>query len=301
MCRRNQAIPAGRELRYSKRQYGRYNIWAETTMSHSQLPAEMLDHIVDHLHGAQDALKNCCLVSKSWIPRTRKHLFANIALNMGSLQLWKKKFPDPSTSPACYTKRLFIHRPRLVIAEAGSLIRCFSRVERLVIHTHVLDFDQSATHLVPLHGFSPVVKSIRMTFLTFPLRQIFNLILSFPLLEDLDVAACYEILTDNGDDSGEDEMPTTAQTSTLPIFTGTLELHLKGGMELFSRRLLSLPGGIPFRKLILTYRQEEDLSSMMVLVEGCSHTLKSLDITWDLHGMSIQHLRPRKYLTFVSR
>jgi hypothetical protein len=257
----------------------------------------MLDHVVDHLHDARDALKNCCLVSKSWIPRTRKHLFANIVLNVGSLQSWKK-FSDPSTSPACYTKYLFIHRPRLIIAEAGSLIRSFSRVERLVMHTHVLDFDQSATHLVPLHGFSPVVKSIRMTFLAFPLRQIFNLILSFPLLEDLAVAARHETLTDNGDDSGEDEMPTTAQTSTLPMFTGTLELHLKGGMELFSRRLLSLPGGIRFRKLILIYRQEEDLS---LLVEGCSHTLKSLDITWDLRGMSIQHLRPRKYLTFVSR
>ena len=153
---------------------------------------------------------------------------------MGSLQSWTKKFPDPSTSPACYTKSLFIHHPRLIIAEAGSLIRSFSRVKRLVMHTHVLDFDQSATRLVPLHGFSPVVKSINMTFLAFPLQQIFNLILSFPLLEDLAVAACRQILADNGDDSGEDEMLTTAQASILPMFTGTLNPYLKGGMELFS-------------------------------------------------------------------
>jgi uncharacterized protein (DUF2384 family) len=38
---------------------------AETTMS-NPLPAEMLDHIVGYLHDTQDALKNCCLVSKLW-------------------------------------------------------------------------------------------------------------------------------------------------------------------------------------------------------------------------------------------
>ena len=51
---------------------------AGTTMSNSHLPAEMLDHVVDHLHDARDALRNCCLVSKSWVPRARKHLFADI-------------------------------------------------------------------------------------------------------------------------------------------------------------------------------------------------------------------------------
>ena len=38
---------------------------AETTMS-NPLPAEMLDRIVGYLHDTQDALKNCCLVSKLW-------------------------------------------------------------------------------------------------------------------------------------------------------------------------------------------------------------------------------------------
>jgi hypothetical protein len=47
---------------------------AETAISVSRLPAEMLDHVVDHLYDTEDALRNCCLVSKSWIPRTRKHL-----------------------------------------------------------------------------------------------------------------------------------------------------------------------------------------------------------------------------------
>ena len=39
-------------------------------MSNLHLPAETLDHIVDHLHDTKDALRNCCLGSKSWVPRT---------------------------------------------------------------------------------------------------------------------------------------------------------------------------------------------------------------------------------------
>jgi len=45
------------------------------------------------------------------------------------------------------------------------------------------------------------------------------------------------------------------------------------------RRLLSLPGGISFRKLNWTRFSGEDLSLMMALVKRCSHTLESLDAT----------------------
>jgi hypothetical protein len=66
--------------------------FAEITMSNSRLPAETLDHVVDHLPTTKDALRNCCLVSKLWVPRARKRLFANVALNptAGSPQPWKE-------------------------------------------------------------------------------------------------------------------------------------------------------------------------------------------------------------------
>jgi uncharacterized protein (DUF2384 family) len=58
-------------------------------MPNLHLPAETLDHIVDHLHDTEDALRNSCLVSKSWIPRTRKHLFADTEFpTEESLQSW---------------------------------------------------------------------------------------------------------------------------------------------------------------------------------------------------------------------
>ena len=59
-------------------------------MPHPHLPPELLDHIVDCLHDSEDALRACCLVSKPWISRTRKHLFAQITIRTVSYPLiWK--------------------------------------------------------------------------------------------------------------------------------------------------------------------------------------------------------------------
>ena len=53
-------------------------------------------------------------------------------------------------------------------------------------------------------------------------------------------------------------------------------------MDLIIRRLLSLPGGIHFQKLTLTWRHVEDILVTTELVEGYSSTLESLDVTCDL-------------------
>jgi len=106
-------------------------------MSNPHLPAELLDHIVGFLRDTEYALRSCCLVSKSWIPRTRKHLFADIQLDTKEdAESWKQIFPDPSTSPACYTKTLLVSCPRVVTAadvEVGGWIRGFSRVVYLKV------------------------------------------------------------------------------------------------------------------------------------------------------------------------
>jgi len=50
---------------------------------------------------------------------------------------------------------------------------------------------------------------------------------------------------------------------------------------------MSLPGGIHFRKLAVVWFEGEDLSLTTALVEGCSHTLESLDTTYTPRGTSI--------------
>ena len=261
-------------------------------MTTPHLPAEILDHIVDNLHDAERALKNCCLVSKSWIPRTRKHLFADIALiTRDDLALWKETFPDPSSSPACYAKILSIHCPYAIAGadvETGGWIRGFSRVEHLRVGGYKavngMHADETKNFLVPLHGFSPAVKSLHVDFIACPSSQILDLILSFPLIEDLTVINSQDVSTH---DLGDLDGPLIAvQPSNLPAFTGSLELS-QGGMNPISQRLLTLPGGIHFRELHLTWFHDVDLPLTTGLVEGCSSTLEFLDIACSFHGTSI--------------
>ena len=262
-------------------------------MSNPRLPEELLDHIVDLLHDTEDALRNCCLVSKSWIPRTRKHLFAHIKIRYeDNLKSWKETFPDPSTSPAHYAETLSIrclHAVTAADAEPGGWITGFSRVVHFDVTGQGLFFVQSKVPPTPFHGFSPVVKSLRFDFDFLPSSRIFNLALSFPLLEDLTVIALYDGAFGNKDNV--DGLSAAVQPSNPPIFTGSLELIIKRGMELIVRRLLSLPGGIHFRKLALGWFREEDISLTAALVEGCSSTLESLHLICGLGGTFIRCLR----------
>ena len=74
--------------------------WSKTMMPNPYLPQETLDYIVDLLHDEPETLRECCLLSKPWIPRTRKHLFADIKFRSAhELELWKKTFPDHSSFP----------------------------------------------------------------------------------------------------------------------------------------------------------------------------------------------------------
>ena len=266
-------------------------------MSIPYLPPEILDWIVDLLHDEPKALKRCCLVSKSWVPRTRMHLFAEIIFHDEKrMKLWKKTFPDPSTSPARYAKSLFFDRPQVVVAadaEPGGWISGFSHVVHLGVHSQG-SFASGSFSLVPFHGLSPVLKSLRVSVPALPSSWIIDLSLSFPLLEDLAVNPdpYHGALDDNG---GSFNGPLTAvQPPSPPMFTGSLELDMEEGMELIIRQLLSLPNGIHFRKLTLTWSYEEDRLTTTALVERCSHTLESLDITCGLFCRSVRCLRSHK-------
>jgi hypothetical protein len=274
-------------------------------MSNPHLPAELLDEVVDHLYDTEDTLRSCCLVSKSWIPRSRKHLFADINFRTAAeAQSWKNAFPDPSTSSARYAKALTIESPQAFTAadaEESAWIRAFSRVVCLD-----LDVDGSGTSagsspaisLILFHGFSLVLKSLRITFGVIQSSQAFNFICSFPLLEDLTISIFGGYSVDG--DEALDEQLTTTQPSSLPVFTGTLKLYLVGARPIISQ-LLSLLGGFRFRKLNLRWIDEDDISLAMALVEGCCSTLQSLEIGCEDTCMSVWHPCLHQRLTSVCR
>jgi hypothetical protein len=261
-------------------------------MPNPDLPAELLDLIADLLHDASDALKNCCLVSKSWIPRTRRHLFAKVLFrNTKDLQSWKTTFPDPFTSPACYTRNLSVRFCPVAIAaggEEGGWIQTFSRTVHFEIGTH----SEPATFLLPFHGFSPALKSLLLVFTTLPSALVFDFVYSFPLLEDLGVS------TGDAVDGIDGKLP-IVQSLSPPPFTGVLRLCLKTGMNPIASRLLSLPNGPHFRRLSVVWFSREDALLVAALVDRCSPTLDYLMIGSGISCTPGWHLYSHRLLTFV--
>jgi len=261
-------------------------------MQNHHLPQEILDYIADLLHDQPETLKRCCLVSRSWVPRTRKHLFADIRLrSVDDLRSWKKTFPDVGNSPAYHTRSLFIGCSSVVVAEdaeEGGWIRAFSRISSLDVDNGVWYLNTPAISLLtPFHNFSPTLKSLRMCPIAFPCPQLFDLVLSSPLLEDL-------TLTGHDDSFGNEDESHGLQTvlpSTSPPLTGSLDLNIFGGMGNTVRQLLDLPNGLHFRSLAFSWHCEADLPWTTQLVELCSDTLECLDIMCRLPSafVSIPH------------
>ena len=241
------------------------------------LPPEILDLIVDHLHNEPSVLRTCCIVSKSWVPRTRRHLFACVEFRPGrfSIESWIKAFPDPSNSPAHFTRALTIIKIQTTTAvgvDVGRWIRAFRSVVDLYVD--ILSWGDQVS-LVPFYGLSPFVKSLRLYSATGPPSEVFGFVCSFPLLEDL-------ALSTLGD---EDVADGRTVPSTSPRFTGSLELGgMFEGIGPAVRRLLDLPNGPRFKKIVLGCIDETDFKSTTDLASGCSGTLEHFDVIDCLPG-----------------
>ena len=243
------------------------------TMSNPHLPPEMLDYIVDYLHDELGTLMRCSLVSKSWVPRTRKYLFAEVRFQGEGYLKWRKTFPDPTNSPAHYTRTLKVGCA-LGVTEESDWIQSFSHVEWLI-------FDcapPTALFLVPFHNFAPSLKSLHVGSLDLQYPQTFDFICSLPFLEDL-CLVCRDIIID-GDESGAPR-----DHSTSPALTGAFEVFtFRRVLGRILRPLLDLPGGLHFRKVILTRCGSQDLPYVAELVLMCSDTLEHIHIVGDFDG-----------------
>ena len=246
------------------------------------LPPEILDYILDFLHDDRDTLQQSCLTSKSWVPRTRRHLFSKVTFrSAANLESWKQTFPDHSNSPACYTQILTVECPEAVkIADAGAeggWIRAFSRVVQLNVHGERArgrrGISLPSFSLIPFHGFSHVLKRLCIICGFLPTTQVFDLISTLPLLEDLLLSTDG---LDDGNTSGSVMSPTVLQDS--PAFTGTLGLFISGGIDATARQLLCLPNGLRLGGLALSRSHERETEWLNALIAGCSGTLRHLSV-----------------------
>ena len=252
-----------------------YRAPSGTEMSCYDVPQEIIDLIIDYLQDEPTTLKSCCLVSKAWIQRTRRYLFVNIKFHPLGRRVgrWRITFPDPTGSPAHHTRNLSICHPQLITAADVNTLPTFCGVVRLNVDTDL--WSDQRVSLVPLHGFSPVLRSLHLTFTSLPNPEILNLICSFPILEDLALVSRSRRHSDVRWNA-----PLTS-----PKLTGSLELRLIEGIQSITNRLFCLPNGFNFTKITVPWLSQGDILSTMRLVSRCSDTLESLDIANHLSGV----------------
>ena len=261
LCSDSHALPSHRRVATR---------WGKPVMTLRSLPPELLDLIVDYSCDQQATLRACCLVSRSWVPRARRHLFAHVVFDSdgcsSDIEPWMEAFPDPSNSPAHYARSLAIHGLTAVTAattHGHAWVRSFHYIVKLAVDTHW--WDDGEVSLVRLHGLSPTLKSLSVYRTALPLSEALNLTCSFPLLEDLSL--CSFILQRRQIRCPMDP------PSTSPKLTGSLLLN--GDALAIAHWLLDLPGGLRFSRISMGC-PDEFFNPAMNIVSRCSDTLESL-------------------------
>ena len=244
-------------------------------MSDPRLPPEISDYIVDLLHDKPETLKQCSLVSKSWVPRARRHLFGEVKFtHVNNLNAWKETFQDPANSPAHYTRSLFFGSTKAAVAiafEEDRWIRAFCNVVQLKLQYGAW---RRARTPILFNGFSFALESPGVV-LAAPLLSSLGipaLICSLPHLEDLTMTS-FTVAEVAEDDK------TTFQPSTSPPLTGTLTISRSRRINHLVTRLLDLPNGVRFRKLQFQWDIEGDVQWVAALVGACSDTLEHVDFS----------------------
>ena len=271
----------------------------ETPISDLYLPSEILDYILDFLEDDIETLMQCCLVSKSWVPRARKHIYAVVVFEgLEDLQSWKETFPDLANSPSYHTHILVIGCNPGFRGESG-WIQGFPHVEQVMVEC------EDWTDPLSFQKLAPSLKALAVHSSSLPLSQIFDLIRSLPLLEVLalggsiadDDADDYDDDYDDGDGENHDhnhdhggngdesDEPRAVVSSNSPALSETLQIQLTSSVGRILSGLLGLPGGLRFRDLKLAWCRKPDMPHAVELVGMCSNTLEYLDIGCRISGM----------------
>ena len=232
------------------------------------VPPETCDVIIDHLHDDPDALRACSLVSKSWINRSREHLFNEIEFqDRSQFLLWKTYFPDPSNSPAHHAK--FLSFGRTTIKAYVGFLESFTNLTYLQVWVD----DPGGCEPGPNVSYNllPTLTTLCVRFSAIKPSQLFALVGSFPSIKDLVVSG------DWISDYGDNFLP-----STLPELTGILVLDCKHND--ITGLLLRLPArALCFQKIVWginSLRNEHGVQHMINLIERCSDTLEYIDFNY---------------------
>jgi hypothetical protein len=245
-----------------------------------RLPQEIIDVILDHLAANSDfkslvGLRSCAVVSKSWVPSCRRHLFHTILFTPKATARWIKVFPVPEESPAHHVRDLrFSTRGRTYHCTPFEYFPWFTNVEKVTWSG--------------LEGFPPLwipslgrlprsVTSLTIKADTVPLALSRDVLIQLPNLDDLSLSGFL--------DTAEGDALPGMGTVLRGRFGGQLRLLDGQADEDVVNMLLEVPTGLHFTELHIRGTHESFLPTVR-LAEACCKTLVKLSYTVSIHGKS---------------
>jgi len=244
-----------------------------------RLPQELLDEIMDHLAGDSISLRSCSTAARAFVPSCRCHLFSRVVFRPHNLPTWKIVFPNPSTSPATYTREMCIHLAPDAPIQFAEYMPHFSNVRNLTLIGGRCDDREWISSI----GRLPIsIRSLTMKFVAVTKSQVLEIMEQLPDLNDFSLCT----FQGGGFPAGTGEV-------LKGRYSGRLELLLMGDFHAsIVRSLLETPGGLAFKSMKLFCNAEDDFSVYADLVTACQDTLSYVDISVSAEGDTRYEILP---------
>ena len=263
----------------SKTTKAKHTASAETkAVTIPRIPQEIIDEILDHL--AADprlrplGLQPCALVSKSWVPSCRRHLFYAIFFTPGDILRWLNTFPVPEECPAHHVRDLMFSLKGYYTAPQRffEYVPWFENVERVTLleHEGFWPPETLSPGRLPQSATSLTIDADAATLL-----QIRDIMVQLPYLNDLSLSG----------------FPAKVEGKTLQGMGATLGGRFRGKLRLLKghanedtiNMLLEIPTGLHFAEVDICGTQMYLLSAVR-LAEACGKTLVKLSYVTPTYG-----------------
>ena len=240
------------------------------------VPEDIVNEILGLLSTDSDfrSLQSCALVSKSWVPLCRRHLFHTILFTSKDRSRWLETFPVPEESPAYYVREIHLSIGRHDSGPEGffGYTPWFMNVERVTL---LVDERFQPFSIPPFWRLPQSVTSLTIsTDAATRLIHIRNIVAQLPKLDDLSLSGSLVAV--------ERRTLLGIGTALGGRFSGKLRL-LKGyASPGVVDMLLEIPTGLRFTEVQIRSMHECHLSTVR-LAEACSETLVKLSYTVTFH------------------
>ena len=164
----------------------------------ARLPQELIDSVIDELRNDVGSLRACSLVSKPWVYRSRKYLFATVHLPTCLLRKWLQRVSVDSTTslgPHYHTRSLSLQpatasAPFCIPETFVSHISSFTQVSKLAIGSSLWEewtdgFSDSALVAKYFGGLGTSLRKLELTRVHLHMVALNALLDIFPHLEQV--------------------------------------------------------------------------------------------------------------------